>query len=134
PWPVAGAGQLMGATATLRPREKPYHAQLELARGKVHQLRCQSSDWQKSGLEVDPELQAEIDAVNAAFCHAIVRDCGSDGGGHSGHDRDRPISPTEKALESAYQASEHLVQAYVEQVFHIRRQQQSPLTTRLGCR
>src|SRR5947208_1657550 len=38
PWPVPGAGLLMGSSATLMERAQPYHLPLELARGKVHQL------------------------------------------------------------------------------------------------
>src|SRR5262245_18142277 len=41
PWEVAGAGLVMGTTATLMERPAPYHFLLELARGKVNQVRCQ---------------------------------------------------------------------------------------------
>src|SRR5215467_11859879 len=46
PWSIDGAGRLLSATATLIEREQPYQFLVELARGKVHQLRTQSAEWQ----------------------------------------------------------------------------------------
>src|SRR5690242_11222764 len=45
PWEVEGAGRLMGTTATLMERPSPYNFLVELARGKVNQVRCQAADW-----------------------------------------------------------------------------------------
>src|SRR5262245_60180759 len=45
PWNIVGAGQLMASTATLMERLAPYHLLIELARGKVNQLRGQTADW-----------------------------------------------------------------------------------------
>src|SRR5437764_14126679 len=45
PWTIPGRGQLMGTSATLMERSAPYNLLLELARGKVNQVRCQASDW-----------------------------------------------------------------------------------------
>ena len=52
PWEVDGYGELMIGTATLREREKPYHLQVELARGKLNQVRNQIAEWQSIGLAV----------------------------------------------------------------------------------
>ena len=60
PWPIADAGRLMGATATLMERANPYQLLVELAHGKVNQLRCQASDWQMGGLQIASDLQQEI--------------------------------------------------------------------------
>src|SRR4051794_24486271 len=43
PWDVPGAGQLMAHTATLIERADPYLLALELARGKINQVRNQSA-------------------------------------------------------------------------------------------
>ena len=50
PWSLPGIGLLMGASPTLRERLEPYHLLLELARGKVNQVRCQANDWQAIGI------------------------------------------------------------------------------------
>src|SRR5436309_389188 len=44
PWPIDTIGQVMGTSATLMERVRPYNFVIELARGKVNQLRCQASD------------------------------------------------------------------------------------------
>src|SRR4051794_10063933 len=54
PWPIedvvsAGHGalrQLMGTSATLMERPTPYQLVVELARGKINQVRCQAADWE----------------------------------------------------------------------------------------
>src|SRR5262245_26490923 len=56
PWDIDGAGRLMGTSATLMERQQPYHFQIELARGKINQLRCQASDWELGGLQISPDL------------------------------------------------------------------------------
>src|SRR5262245_12712753 len=50
PWQIEGAGRLMLGSATLMERPVPYRLLLELARGKVNQLRNQTSDWVQGGL------------------------------------------------------------------------------------
>src|SRR5262245_16182523 len=60
PWSVNGVGRLMTNTATLMERDAPYDLQLELARGKVNQIRCQVSDWRSVGLIVSPDLNQQI--------------------------------------------------------------------------
>src|SRR5688572_23788870 len=46
PWEVPPLGRLMISTATLIERTEPYLLPIELARGKVNQLRTQAADWQ----------------------------------------------------------------------------------------
>src|SRR5687767_14373360 len=43
PWRVGPLGQYMSTSATLMEREQPYQLPLELARGKVNQVRCQTA-------------------------------------------------------------------------------------------
>ena len=42
PWEIDGAGRLMGSSATLIERPEPYRLSVELARGKINQLRSQA--------------------------------------------------------------------------------------------
>src|SRR5947209_4816001 len=73
PWAVPGAGCLMGATATLMERPHPYRLLVELARGKVNQLRGQASDWQMGGLQIAADLQEEVRRAAAAFGRALTQ-------------------------------------------------------------
>ena len=60
PWDVEGAGRVMGTTATLIEQALPYQFRLELARGKVNQIRCQAADWQAGGLHLPASLFEQI--------------------------------------------------------------------------
>src|SRR5947209_14405751 len=73
PWDVDGFGRLMGTSGTLIDRSSPYHFQVELARGKVNQLRCQSADWQMQGMYFPPALKQHITDASLAFGRAVTR-------------------------------------------------------------
>jgi hypothetical protein len=123
PWLIAGAGRLMGATATLMERAPPYQLLVELARGKVNQLRCQASDWQMGGLQISGALQQEIRGTAGAFGRAIAQTAADD-----------VNREAQTALNTAYEVADRLVHTYIDQVFNIRRQRQPRLETTLGCR
>src|SRR5262245_56943125 len=72
PWDVDGAGRLMSSTATLMERPAPYSLPVEIARGKVNQLRCQAADWRAGGLALPPELTREVLEITFAFGRAAT--------------------------------------------------------------
>jgi hypothetical protein len=115
PWSIEGFGWLMGTSATLNERPTPsaYHFLVELARGKVNQVRCQSADWQTGGLQVSDELHRQIREASLTFGHAV---CTSD--------PREAASQAQRALVLGYQAAHTLVDAYLAQVFSIRHQRQ----------
>ena len=123
PWTIDGRGRLMGTSATLIERQRPYNLLVELARGKVNQVRCQAFDWRAGGLHLTPDLEKQIDDASKAFGRAITTSDSEEAG------RQAQI-----ALDVAYQAAEQLVLAYVQQVFSIRHQRQPQLDTTLACR
>jgi hypothetical protein len=123
PWSVDKVGRLMGTTATLMERPEPYNLLVELARGKVNQLRCQAADWKAGGLQTPDSLRQLIDDASRAFVQAVAGD-----GSPQAFERAR------EALALSYQAAELLVRAYVDQVFAVRHQRQSRLDASLGCR
>ncbi len=123
PWTIDGRGRMMGTSATLIERSRPYNLLVELARGKVNQLRCQAFDWRAGGLQLGPELEQQIRDTSLAFAHAIT-----------GVPADEASQQAQTTLDLAYQAAERLVRAYVQQVFHIRHQRQARLDTALACR
>jgi len=122
PWRVEGFGQLMGTSATLMERAHPYQLVTELARGKVNQVRCQAADWRTGGLQLSPALAEQIRAASLAFGRAVTA----------------PVAESARqaqtALNLGYGAAQQLVDAYIDQVFHIRHQRQPRLETTLGCR
>src|SRR2546421_8476136 len=98
PWDVGGFGRLMGTSGTLIDRSAPYHLQVELARGKVNQLRCQAADWQMQGMYLPPALKQHILDASLAFGKAVTRANVAD------------ASPqAQVALESGYRSAEEMV-------------------------
>ena len=79
PWPLDDHGHLMGTSATLMERAAPYRLLLELARGKVNQVRCQAADWRMGGLHIGPLLQNQIHEATVAFGNAVSSASAADG-------------------------------------------------------
>jgi hypothetical protein len=123
PWSVDKVGRLMGTTATLMERPMPYNLLVELARGKVNQLRCQAADWKAGGLQIPESLRKMIDEASHTFVQAV-----------SGTESPQAFEQARETLALSYQASELLVRAYVDQVFLVRHQRQARLDATLGCR
>jgi hypothetical protein len=120
PWRVGGLGQVMGTSATLMTRQNPYHLLVELARGKVNQVRCQAADWQAGGLQVPGDLAEAIKQAAFAFGRGV---CSGDAGDL--------VTMCTDALSHAYDAAARLVGVYESQVFYIRHNRQDRLW--LGC-
>jgi hypothetical protein len=113
----------MGTSATLIERPRPYNLLVELARGKVNQVRGQAFDWRAGGLALTPELEKRIHDASIAFAHAVT-----------GVPPEQAGQQAQRVLDQAYHAAEQLVHAYVSQVFHIRHQRQARLDSTLACR
>jgi hypothetical protein len=118
PWEVDGSGRLMGSTATLMERPTPYHLQVEHARGKINQVRCQAADWVAGGLALPEDLAARIRQATLAFGRAVIQPPSEEAGRQA-----------QEALTQGYRAAHDLVQVYVEQVFQIRHQRSPALDT-----
>ena len=123
PWPVDKAGLLMTTTATLIERLTPYPLVVELARGKVNQLRNQAADWQFGGLTMPDGLKDAIHEATMSLGRAVAR---------SSMPESSKLAQT--AIAQAYSAADRLVLTYQEQVFQLRHQRQPRLETSLGCR
>jgi hypothetical protein len=122
PWLIDGAGRLLNATATLIEREQPYHLLVELARGKVHQLRTQSAEWQAGGLQMPPALAQQVREASVGFSRAVTKAPSAE----AGHE-------AQAVLNKGFRAAEELVHQYIEQMFQARHLRQPRLDTTLGC-
>jgi hypothetical protein len=122
PWSVDGLGLLMGTSATLIERSRLYHLLVELARGKINQVRCQASDWRMGGLQIGPDLEQIIRDAVVAFGQAVTGPA---------HEMD---AQAQAALDKSYMAARQLVAVYLEQVYQIRHQRQERLDTAFACR
>jgi len=123
PWNVPGVGHVVAASATLAERDEPYDLLLELARGKVNQLRSQAADWAFSGIEPSQPLEDEIRAVGRSFAAAATE---SDG----------PLArdAARATLAAAGAAASHLVAEYTGHLLQARHERLPKLDTSLGAR
>jgi Glycosyl hydrolase family 10 len=123
PWEVNGAGRVMTSSATLIERPEPYSVGIELARGKLNQLRCQTADWQSLGLAIPESLETQIRTASHHFGLAATS---TDGAAADAQAR--------TALELGYHAAGDLIRTYVDQMYRARHQKQPQLDTSLGVR
>ncbi len=123
PWRIDGVGQLMTSTATLMERASPYDLAIELARGKLNQLRCQTAEWTLGGLLTPDILSDQIKESIHAFSRALMALPNPDATGHA-----------EQALRVASRASHELVRSYTERVLDFRHQRQPKFDTLQSCR
>jgi hypothetical protein len=123
PWTINGAGQLMGSSATLIQRPTPYRLSVELARGKINQLRSQASDWRMVGLQIPDSVDALIREAISQFGRAATESEGAIA------DQDALA-----ALATGYKAANQLVRVYVDQMLRARHQRTPQLDTGLGVR
>ena len=119
PWPVGGRW-LMVSTATLMEREEPYQLQVELARGKVNQVRSQAADWQMIGLQLSPELAEELRQLSLTFARTACVP-------------EQSTALAAQALERAVQAGDQLVLTYIDQMIQARLQRLGRLETTWSC-
>jgi hypothetical protein len=123
PWPIKGRGTPILGTATLAERPSPYMLAVELARGKLNDIRNQLSDWVQMGLRSTPELDQALTEAQ----HAFVR-CATS--------TDQPEVCTEAArasLQAATGAGDLLIDAYTAQILQSRLAATSRLSTHLSC-
>lgn len=123
PWSVGPFGAVVTTTSTLRERPEPYRLLLELARGKLNQLRTQTSEWQGLGLETPEDFDRELTAITSLFARAAM-DQSTDEGDAAAAD----------VLARSYQAADRLAHVYIEQMFGTRLDEEGKLPSRLAAR
>lgn len=123
PWPVEGRGLITLSTGTLMERPEPYYLPLELARGKLGQVRGQLADWRMIGLIGCEDVEAKIVEATDCFGRAAVAEHGSDESNRW----------AQKALASALEAADLLAGAYTEQALAARRRASGKLPSLLGA-
>jgi hypothetical protein len=122
PWSVEGLGELIIGTATLGERFEPYDLVVELARGRLNEVRNQLADWVQMGLRTTPELDRLMAESSRSFVTAVVA-------------RDAPDlshAAAQASLAASCKAGTVMVEAYTRQVLHNRLSATPKLPTFLG--
>jgi len=123
PWQVPGRGLLALSTATLMERPEPYYLPLELARGKIGQIRNQLGEWQAMGLSIPPEASERLADAVAFFAQAAVVEHGSK----------QSNKLSEQAIVKALEAADLLAASYADQVLAARKRGGQKLRSLLGA-
>lgn len=122
-FPVPGFGRPVVSTASLPEREQPYLLVVELARGKIVQLRNQASAWELAGMQIPATFAAASREAHRAF-------------GRAASSQDDPEIATRlatEALHHAFVAAEVLTLAYGAQALAGRLQRFGSLPASVGC-
>ncbi|MBI2823421.1 MAG: endo-1,4-beta-xylanase [Planctomycetia bacterium] len=122
PIAIEGRGETTLTTGTLVERFQPYHLTVELARGKINQLRGQLSEWQTQGLP--PKEQHE------GALHDALRQLAS--AATSQHDPSAAAGHADNALRMALEIADSVAARYVEKIMTLRHRQSEHLPTLLG--
>ncbi len=122
PWPIENLGMPMVGTATLIEREAPYDLGVELARGKLNDVRNQVAEWRLMGLKTNPELEALISSAQAQFAKAATAQ----------DSPDEAFAASQACLVTCFEASRTLVGVYTQQVLEKRMSHGTKLPTLLA--
>ncbi|MGQ0633774.1 MAG: endo-1,4-beta-xylanase [Planctomycetaceae bacterium] len=122
-WPVAGFGRPMLATSSLPERDEPYLLAVELARGKIVQVRNQLAFWHAAGMSIPMEFATLHRDSHRLLAQAVAV-------------QERPdvaSALAQQAIVAAFEAAELLSRAYARQRLEMRHRQYPQLPTVLGC-
>ncbi|NOX55958.1 MAG: glycoside hydrolase [Planctomycetes bacterium] len=122
PWPVPGFGHPMLATATLCERDQPYLLPVELARGRIGQIRNQIAVWERAGMTIPQSIRAGLEKSQRLFTQSV-----------SASDSAAACRLANEALEQALHVAKDLVVSYSEQRMAARRSRLPRLPASLGC-
>jgi hypothetical protein len=122
-WPISGIGRPLLNTCSLREREEPYLLAVELARGKLAEIREYSAVWEQAGMAIPDAFRRVQKEAFVLFARAGTTSQG-------------PVEASRLAslaIEAAARAASILVDAYtVQRLANIRRSKhQTPGL--LGC-
>lgn len=121
PWPVERFGTPIVGTATLGERREPYNLAVELARGKLNDVRNQLADWRQMGLRAPLELDALLAEAQSAFIKAAT----------ASNDAEVSYTFAQRSLASTFLAGECLTETYTTQVLQTRLAAAPKLPTQL---
>ncbi|HTI50933.1 MAG TPA: glycoside hydrolase, partial [Planctomycetaceae bacterium] len=122
-WPVPDFGRPILSTASLPERDEPYNLAVELARGKIVQVRNQLALWHAAGMTIPPEFSELHREAHRLLAHSVAA-------------QDRPALAAEiaqQAILEEFRAAEMLTRSYAQQRLEMRHRQYPQLPTILGC-
>jgi len=123
PWHVEGHGLVTLSTGTLMERDEPYHLPLELARGKLCQLRNQLAEWEMMGVKVPEDVTVKLQEAMRCFSRCVALDHGSA----------ESVAMAEQAIRLTLDSAFQLAASYSQQALGTRRQAADRFPVLLGA-
>jgi hypothetical protein len=123
PYPVEGFGRPVVSTATLREHEDNYILALELARGKICQVRNQLATWEGLGMSIPQEFRKVHREAHTLFAKATACKL----------DVEKATTLANKAISKSCEAAETLTNAYVQQRLSVRLKKSQQMAVSFGC-
>ena len=120
PWPDGG-GESMILTSTLRERDEHYNLALELARGRVNQIRNQVADWRQMGFELHSADLRSLKSLVKVFAQSVVAGDDSAAGPRT-------------ILAEAARLADRFATQFAAQLAESRFRDSGPLDTKMGLR
>jgi hypothetical protein len=123
PWPVGPLGTVVVTSSTLRERAEPYRLLVELARGKLNQVRMQAGEWEGMGFQAAPEFDRQVADLTRVFGRAVLAP-----------------TPTEsdalasQVLESAHALADRMARDFIGQTLANRQREEGRLDATLTAR
>jgi hypothetical protein len=105
PWKIPGRGSPVVSTTSLPEREQPYILLLELARGKLAEVREQAAIWQQLRMVIPP---AYVQAQQAAF-QLLAKASASQA------DLELTCRLADESLQRSFEAADLLTREYISQ-------------------
>jgi len=123
PWPVGPAGAFVTTTSTLRERAEPYALVVELARGKLNQVRTQTAEWRDIGLQTPADYDRDLADAVRMFGTAVQAGPSAEADAAAG-----------RVIERGYRLADRLVRLFIEQMLATREHEDGKQTTWLAAR
>ncbi|MCI0700763.1 MAG: endo-1,4-beta-xylanase [Planctomycetia bacterium] len=123
PWSIEPFGTLVVSSAALRDRPEPYQLLVELARGKLNQIRCMTAEWQAIGLTTTPDFDRALSEITRLFVRCVLAPTGSEAD-----------AVAARVLEQSHMLADQLARNYIEQALATRHEEEGKLPTRVSAR
>lgn len=123
PWPIEPYGFPVTSTATLRERPEQYFLLVELARGKLNQLRNAVAELEAQGLAPAATVTSAMKAANRAFAKAVLEPGSAESDAHA-----------TEVIRHCYGGAEALMTQFTGTAIQLRTQGSRRIPTRWGCR
>src|SRR5579872_876267 len=123
PWYVGQFGTLVVSTSTLRETDEPYRLLVELARGKLNQVRMQTEEWKGIGLHLAASFEESLAETTRLFSKALLAPPSAEA--------DRLAT---RVLEQSFSLSDMLVREFIDQMFDTRHHEEGRIDARLSAR